>query len=55
MPKQATPVPVILRKYVSTYGEQVFSTDGLILKCLAYDCKVMAEKKISSDAIFGNS
>ena len=38
-------MPVILRKYVSTFGVKVFSTNGLIKKCLAFDCKVMAEKK----------
>lgn len=34
-----------LKKYVSEFGENIFSTDGLILYCKICDVKVSSEKK----------
>lgn len=47
MPKNKTSTSARLRAFVSEFGSQVFSTDGIILFCKICEVKVVAEKKFT--------
>lgn len=45
MPKQKSSQSSRMRLYVSEFGADVFSTDGLVLFCKVCEVKVAADKK----------
>jgi len=47
MPKQKSSQSSRLRLYVSEFGADIFSTDGVVLYCNACDIKVAADKKFT--------
>ena len=46
MPNDKQNVNSKLKKYVTEFGENIFSIEGLILYCKICDVKVSSEKKI---------